>query len=284
MNGFVVVDKPAGITSHGVVARARKLLNEKKIGHAGTLDPDATGILVLGVGRATRLLQFMESEDKAYVATFRLGIETSTQDASGEWIKERDASHITQDDVQNALKHLEGEIEQIPPMVSAIKIGGEPLYKKARRGEEVTRTARRVQIHELELTAFDPPTLRVRCSKGTYVRTLVHDLGQLLDVGAHVVTLRRTGSGTFTERDAISLDQLAPDKLRPMEEAIGSYPKREVTNEEAVMLAQGKRIPGVGLNETHAIFSDNKLIAMAIEDGTVTKTFCVLVDAAEVLG
>ncbi|GAC1415656.1 MAG: tRNA pseudouridine(55) synthase TruB [Actinomycetota bacterium] len=282
MNGLLIVDKPAGITSHGVVARCRKALNERKIGHAGTLDPDATGVLVLGVGRATRLMQFLESDEKSYVATFALGAETSTQDASGEIIASHDASGITEQDGVAAMKHLEGEIDQVPPMVSAVKIGGEALYKKARRGEEIDRPARRITIHELVLESFSPPTIRVRCSKGTYIRTLVHDLGRSLGVGAHVVTLRRTASGAFTEHDAIALDAVGEDSLRSLEEAVSAYPRRDTTFAEALMLCQGKRIPEAAIDGTYGVFFDGRLIAMARDERGECKTLCVLVDAAAI--
>lgn len=279
MNGILIVDKPAGITSHGVVARCRRTLSEKRIGHAGTLDPDATGVLVLGVGRATRLMQFLESDEKSYRTTFVLGAETSTQDASGEILASADATGVTREQVASALEGFTGEIDQIPPMVSAIKIGGEALYKKARRGEEVDRPPRRVTIHEAVLEEFEPPTLFVRCSKGTYIRTLVHDLGRLLGVGAHVATLRRTASGAFDESVAVSLDSVEPASLISLEQAVSHYPSRTVSRAEGLMVAQGKRLASAGIDGTYAVLCDGTLIGMARDEASSMKTFCVLVDA-----
>ncbi|MGH2726349.1 MAG: tRNA pseudouridine(55) synthase TruB, partial [Actinomycetota bacterium] len=207
MDGIVVVDKPAGMTSHDVVAVVRRRLGERRVGHAGTLDPDATGVLVLGVGRATRLLRFIEGGEKEYIADVVLGVETTTQDASGQPVAEHDASALTGADVERAATALTGEISQTPPMVSAVKVGGERLYRKARRGEVVERPARKVTVHELRLDAFEPSVraaakLTIRCSPGTYVRTLAHDLGMALGVGGHVATLRRTRVGRFDAAEA----------------------------------------------------------------------------------
>lgn len=279
MNGLLIVDKPAGMTSHDVVAVCRRRLGERRIGHAGTLDPDATGVLVLGVGRATRLLQFLEAHDKTYRTTVAFGAETTTQDAAGEIVATADASHLTPDDVEAALEGLRGEIEQVPPMVSAVKVGGERLYAKARRGEEIDRTPRRVVVHELVLEGFAPPTLRVRCSKGTYVRTLVHDLGRALGVGAHVATLRRTAVGSFTEQTATPLDAVSADAIRPMEDAVAGYPKREITADDARDLAHGKRIAAAGIDGPYAAVGPPGLVAMLRDDGAEARSLCVLVDA-----
>ncbi|HVL90859.1 MAG TPA: tRNA pseudouridine(55) synthase TruB [Actinomycetota bacterium] len=281
MNGLLIADKPAGMTSHDAVAICRKRLAERKIGHAGTLDPDATGVLVLGVGRATRLLQYLEAHDKTYTSTFVLGVETSTQDASGQVVASVDAAHVTRDDVEAVLPRFRGEIDQVPPMVSAVKVGGEALYKKARRGETVERVARRVTVHELELTSFDPPAIRVRCSKGTYIRTLVHDIGVALGVGAHVATLRRTAVGPYTEADATPVQDVAPESLRPMGDAVAGYPRREVDAAAAVRLAHGKAIDAAGIDGPYAVFAEGALVAMARDAGTEARSLCVLVHAAD---
>lgn len=284
MNGLLIADKPAGMTSHDAVAICRKRLGERKIGHAGTLDPDATGILILGVGRATRLLQYLEAHDKTYESTFVLGVETTTQDAAGEIVATKDASHVTRDDVAAVLARFRGEIEQIPPMVSAVKVGGEALYKKARRGETIERKPRPVTIHELELTGFDPPAIRVRCSKGTYVRTLVHDIGAALGVGAHVATLHRTAIGPYADADATPVQQVTAETLRPMAEAVAGYPRHDVGRDQAVRLAHGKSIAAAGIDGPYAIFAGGALIAMARDEGAEARSLCVLVHATDLTG
>jgi tRNA pseudouridine55 synthase len=281
VNGFLVVDKPPGMTSHDVVARARRALGERRVGHAGTLDPPATGVLLLGVGRGTRLLRFCEAYDKEYVAEVAFGVTTSTQDAEGEVLEERDATGIGVDAVKKALEGFRGEIEQVPPMVSAIKVGGEPLYRKARRGEEIERAPRRVVVHDLTLESFVPgerarATLRVRCSKGTYVRTLAADLGEALGAGAHVATLRRTRIGPFDVDGAISLDAVGPETIRPMADAVAGYPRHAVDADGARALVQGKPLPAAGIDGPYAIFGPDGLVAMAEDQEREARSLCVL--------
>lgn len=219
VEGFLLVDKPGGWTSHDVVAKTRGLARTRKIGHAGTLDPMATGLLVLGVGRATRLLRFVQHLPKEYVARAQLGVATDTLDADGSEV-ERAPLPVERDEVAAAMATFVGPIEQVPPMVSAIKIDGQKLYELARRGEEVERPARSVHIHELELTGFEPgdypvAEFRVVCSSGTYVRTLADDIGRALGGRAHLVGLRRTRIGSLDVDDASPLDELIddPDQL-----------------------------------------------------------------------
>lgn len=283
MDGIVVVDKPSGMTSHDVVAIVRRRLKEKRVGHAGTLDPDATGVLVLGVGRATRLLRFIESAEKAYEATVVIGVETESQDASGEIVAEADASGISRDDVLRAAADLTGEIEQIPPMVSAVKVGGERLYRKARRGETVEREARRVTVHEMRLDSFEPgprATARfvVRCSPGTYVRTLAHDLGRALGVGAHVSMLRRTAVGSFDDRGAVALDDVSPEGLRPMADALAARPQRIVDADDARAFAQGKSLPAFGSAGEYAVVGPAGLVGVAEDRGDVSRPVVVVAD------
>src|SRR5439155_22989264 len=233
MNGLLVIDKQAGMTSHDVVAMCRRILGERRVGHAGTLDPGATGVLVVGVGRATRLLRFVEDAEKEYVAEAVFGVTTTTLDAQGDVISEKDASGLSEEELRALLPRFVGEIDQVPPMVSAIKVGGEALYKKARRGEDVTREPRRVRVDELSLEAFDKgerahARFRVRCSKGTYIRSLVADIGEVLGVGAHVSALRRTKVGAFTDAESIPVSDASEDTLRPMESAVAGYPRRSV--------------------------------------------------------
>jgi tRNA pseudouridine55 synthase len=218
-DGFLLIDKPGGWTSHDVVAKMRGLARTRKIGHAGTLDPMATGLLVLGLGRATRLLRFVQQLPKEYVARALLGVATDTLDADGTEVA-RTPLAISRAELSDAMKAFVGDIEQIPPMVSAVKIDGQKLYELARRGEEVERPARSVQIHELELTAFEPgdfpvAEFRVVCSSGTYVRTLADDIGRALGGRAHLTGLQRTRIGSHQVRDAVPLDALIenPDQL-----------------------------------------------------------------------
>lgn len=217
-DGFLLVDKPAGWTSHDVVARVRRLAEMKKVGHAGTLDPLATGLLVLGLGRATRLLRFIQGQPKEYEATARFGIATDTLDADGAIIA-RAPLPVTQEAVEAALTGFRGDISQVPPMTSAIKVDGKKLYELARRGEEVERPARSVTIFELELTGFaagDFPVVgfRVVCSSGTYVRTLADDIAGALGGRAHLTALRRTRIGSLQLEGASTVEELSePGRL-----------------------------------------------------------------------
>lgn len=210
MNGFLNIDKPLGLTSHDVVARVRRSLNIKKVGHAGTLDPLATGVLVVCVGTATRLSEYVMHTIKRYRAQIHLGVTTTTYDAEGKITAQRDASHLTRLDVEQALAQFVGEIEQLPPMYSAVKQGGRKLYDIARAGDEVERQPRHVEIMVLEIVDWSPAqvTVEVTCSAGTYIRSLAYDLGETLGVGAYLSGLVRTASGSFRLDEAVSLDAL----------------------------------------------------------------------------
>jgi len=211
VDGFLVIDKPAGISSHDVVNRVRRILGTRKVGHTGTLDPFATGVLPIAVGEGTKAIQFLDEGEKAYEAVIRLGLVTDTLDITGAVLQEHDPTGVRQAQLLDAMARLTGEISQVPPMYSAIKQGGQPLYKLARKGVEVERAARQVTIHSFELLGFSSPlaTVRVHCSRGTYVRTLADDLGKLFGCGACLTALRRTMSGPFRLEAAMSLDQLA---------------------------------------------------------------------------
>ncbi len=243
VDGVVVVDKPAGITSHDVVDRVRKIFGTRKVGHGGTLDPEATGVLLVGVGRATRLLSYTQAGAKRYRAVVRFGVTTTTQDASGDVVDEH-LVEFGEEELRVALVQFVGEIEQVPPMVSAVKIGGERLYRKARRGEEIAREPRKVTIFSLELVEWQPPeaTLHVRCSGGTYVRTLAHDIGRSIGTGAHLLALRRTEAGGFTEADAIVLDALSEGDLRPLSDAVKELRALEVDAESARRISHGQTL------------------------------------------
>ncbi len=210
LEGVLLVDKPADHTSHDVVARLRGKLKMKRIGHAGTLDPMATGLLIILVGKATRISQYLISLDKEYEGTIELGKVTDTQDADGETMETRPVPALTEADIRSAIKSFLGDQYQIPPMYSAIKIDGVPLYKSARKGEEIAREPRFIRVMDWQLTGFALPRLdfRMRVTKGTYVRTLAHDLGQKLGCGAHLAALRRTATDKFNVSQALTLDQI----------------------------------------------------------------------------
>lgn len=244
------------MTSHTVVARVRRVAGIKKVGHAGTLDPLATGVLVVGVGRATRLIEYVMGRPKIYETTVRLGQTTDTYDADGDVVQERPV-HVTDAQLETALTQFRGEIKQVPPMYSAIKRQGQPLYKLARQGIEVERAARHITIYGLRVLARDgnDVTLEIACSTGTYIRSLAHDLGQLLGCGGHVIMLRRTRIGSwepdvdtqgFSAETAVPLDQLTPENiasyLQPVETAISHLPRVTLTDEMAKLLRFGKRI------------------------------------------
>ena len=234
-NGILIVDKPAGWTSQDVAAKLRGVFHERRIGHSGTLDPMATGVLVLFVGRATRAVEFAESDSKEYLAGLRLGLVTNTQDTSGETLETHPAA-VTREELDAALDAFRGDISQIPPMYSAIKIGGKKLYELARAGQEVARPARAITIHALELLSCAPPdfTLRVHCSKGTYVRTLCHDLGAALGTGGCMAALRRTAAGAYTAAQAVPLADIlvhpAPESLLlPVDTLFAAHPALTLT-------------------------------------------------------
>lgn len=249
--GVLLVDKPGGITSHDVVARARRALGTRKIGHAGTLDPMATGLLVLGVEGATRLLTHIVGLDKTYVATIRLGQATSTDDAEGEVTAEADAAHLSRGDIDAEIAKLTGRIHQVPSTVSAIKVGGRRAYDLARAGQAVELKAREVEVSRFDVRDIRPAEDRldldviVDCSSGTYIRALARDLGTALGVGGHLTALRRTRIGPFDVRDATGVEELAEATAKtPSEVAslvLGAVP---VTAEEARDLRHGKRLAG----------------------------------------
>lgn len=210
MNGLLVIDKPQGITSHTVVQRVRRACGVKRVGHAGTLDPLATGLLLIGVGSCTRLIEFLVATDKGYRATFELGCVTDSQDITGEVVSEHSVGQVTAEQIRQVCATYVGDIDQVPPMFSALKKNGVPLYRLARQGIEVERQKRRITITRLEVESIDANevTISVDCSKGTYIRTLCHDIGQQLGCGACMTSLRRFRSGRFDESMAISLDAL----------------------------------------------------------------------------
>jgi tRNA pseudouridine55 synthase len=249
-SGIAVVDKPAGWTSHDVVAKARGLLGTRKVGHSGTLDPDATGVLVLGIGRATRLLTYLSGLDKTYTGEVVLGVATSTLDAAGEVTGMWDMSGVGVDEVRRAAKELTGEIRQVPPMVSAKKVGGQRLHALARQGVEVERDAVAVRVERFDVGETGEPgvfKVSVSCSSGTYVRSLAADLGAALGGGAHLRNLRRTAVGPYTLDEAVPLDQLAPERVLPAVEALRGRPRAAVDGDLLAGVRNGKVLPAAAL-------------------------------------
>ena len=254
MNGILIVDKPAGWTSHDVVAKIRGLLGERRIGHGGTLDPMATGVLPVFVGRATRAVEFLENAGKEYEALLRPGLETDTQDTTGRILRE-EAVSLTREQLEAVLPAFRGELEQLPPMYSAIKIGGKKLYEYARKGQEAERKPRRVVIESLELLGEleGDFLLRVACSKGTYIRTLCADIGAALDCGAAMAGLRRTRAGVYTLAQSHTMEELlalgregTEALLLPTESVFAAYPCviASAADEKRCRNGLGPRAPG----------------------------------------
>ncbi|KAA0234675.1 MAG: tRNA pseudouridine synthase B [Acidimicrobiales bacterium] len=267
-DGIAVVDKEAGWTSHDVVARARKILGTRKVGHAGTLDPDATGVLVLGVGRGTRLLRFIGELSKNYQGVVVLGVETSTLDATGEIVATQDMSQVTLGDVRRVAARLVGNIEQTPPMVSAVKVGGRRLYELARRGEEVERKPRQVTVHRLDVEATADPMryrIAVECSSGTYVRSIAADIGHGLGGLAHLTDLRRTAIGPFEAKGASNVEDL---RLLPPSAAVGHLASVTVPDEVAQRV-----VHGAVLGRTGSRFAGDGPWAVLAEDGCLLAVY-----------
>ncbi|MBB5112227.1 tRNA pseudouridine(55) synthase TruB [Micromonospora echinospora] len=277
-DGLIVVDKPGGMTSHDVVARIRRLARTRRVGHGGTLDPMATGVLVIGVGRATRLLTYVIGAGKSYAATIRLGQATVTDDAEGEVVATTPAGAVTDDGVRAALAALTGEIDQVPSAVSAIKINGQRAYKRVRDGETVELPARRVTVSRLDVRDIrrDAPDVvdvdvDVTCSSGTYIRALARDAGAALGVGGHLTALRRTAVGGFTLAEAATLDQLeqrAPDVVNlPLDAAAARFfPRRDATADETRVLSHGGPLAPAGITGPYAVFDPaGGLIAIVSE-------------------
>ena len=276
-NGIIIIDKPAGWTSQDVAAKLRGVFHERRIGHSGTLDPMATGVLVLFVGRATRAVEFAERDSKEYLAGLRLGLVTNTQDTSGETLETHPVA-VTREELDAALDAFRGDISQIPPMYSAIKIGGKKLYELARKGQEVERKPRNITIFELAVEGRSGSDwdLRVRCSKGTYVRTLCHDIGQSLGCGGCMSSLRRTRAGRFTLEQAVTMEQILAfaqehdpaELLMPVDAAFRQYKSIFLSPKQSKMFLDGIRldtnrikIPAEG--DTVRVYGDGRFLALA---------------------
>ncbi len=278
VNGVLNIDKPAGMTSHDVVARVRRVAQTKRVGHAGTLDPDATGVLLVCLGIATRLSDFLADEGKSYRATLALGATTNTEDASGVILTQTNASHITEADLRAVLSEFIGDIAQIPPMVSAVHHEGKRLYQLAREGVTVERAPRTVRIDGITLRDWTPgvapaATLDVACGKGTYIRTLCADIGAALGVGGHMARLRRTRVGAFSADSATPLDALTGDDLLellvPPADALAEMPKHLAGDADLENIKHGRALASALPPGTVARVVDaaNSLVALARADG-----------------
>lgn len=289
-SGVIVVDKPAGWTSHQVVGRVRRLVGTRKVGHAGTLDPMATGVLILGVNRATRLLGHLALHDKRYLATIRLGQATDTDDAEGEIVSGSDASFLTEQQAREQMARLTGEIMQRPSSVSAIKVEGKRAYARVRDGEEVTLASRPVTVTRFDLGRFLRPAqaagseglvdleVDVECSSGTYVRALARDLGELLGVGGHLTMLRRTRIGGYGLELAQPIDQEAPPLMTMAEAARLSFPCVEVDQQQATEIGYGRTLPlRVPSDPTGMIGPEGNLLALYRPEGERSRPVAVLV-------
>jgi len=272
INGFVVIDKPAGITSHDVVSRVRRILGTRKVGHTGTLDPFATGVLPVAVNDGTKAIPFLDEGVKCYEAVMQLGVTTDTLDMTGSVLRNADCLAVTQEKVEAVLKQFTGHLSQIPPMYSAIKQAGQPLYKLARQGQVVERTAREINIHSLELLLFAPPfvSIRVVWSRGTYVRTLADDMGEQLGCGGALKELRRIASGPFGISASVTLEGLEVAALSGTLETLSVSPYEALShlpdiplNDSGLALVRHGRSPG--WNETEVS------VPMACDDGTLVR-------------
>jgi tRNA pseudouridine55 synthase len=284
--GIVVVDKPAGMTSHDVVGRCRRIFATRKVGHAGTLDPMATGVLVVGIDRATKILGLLTAADKSYAATMRLGQTTSTDDAEGQVLHTVSAAGLTDQQIGNAVSALRGDLDQVPSTVSAIKIGGQRAYKLAREGQTVELAARPVRISRFEVLGVRrhddlvDVDVEVECSSGTYIRALARDVGAALAVGGHLTALRRTRVGRFGLDQARALDDLTeqPRLSYSLDEAcLQSFPRRDLTVDEAGSVSHGRPLPPAGIDGVYAaVAPDGHVMALLQDRADRTKSVVVL--------
>jgi tRNA pseudouridine55 synthase len=284
--GLVIVDKPAGMTSHDVVGRCRRIFSTRRVGHAGTLDPMATGVLVIGIDRATKILGLLTETSKSYAATIRLGQSTSTEDAEGQLRQEVSAEHLTEAAIATAIAGLCGAIMQVPSAVSAVKVGGRRAYQLAREGHPVELAARPVRIDRFEMLAVRrhdrlvDVDVEVDCSSGTYIRALARDLGDTLAVGGHLTALHRTRVGRFGSDQARSLDDLADQprlNLTLDEACLLLFPHRQLSDEETEAASNGRPLPPAGFDGVYAAHTaDGEVIALLRDDGPRTKSVVVI--------
>lgn len=283
MNGIILVDKPQGWTSHDVVAKLRGIYQQRRIGHSGTLDPMATGVLAVFLGRGTRAVELCENDEKEYVAELLLGTVTNTQDITGE-VLEQQTVNVSQPQLEQVLETFIGPQQQIPPMYSAVKIGGKKLYELARKGQNVERKPRNIVIRELELQRFDGKTaqLRVVCSKGTYIRTLCHDIGAALGVGGCLLSLRRTRAGRFSLADCVTLEEIQQAReqgnhmalLRPVDSLFACYPALYLGEKETLRCKNGAEnaIPGMPDGDYRVYGPGNEFLMLGKSQNGVLRT------------
>ena len=278
MNGIVIVDKPEGWTSQDVTARLRRVFSTRRIGHGGTLDPMATGVLPVFVGRATRGVEFFEHAEKTYEATLRLGLSTDTEDITGEVLGTKEVS-VTKEEFLSVLPQFRGNIQQIPPMYSALKVNGQKLYDLARKGKEVERQPREITIFELECLDFsgDTARLRVRCSKGTYIRTLCKDIGEALGCGGCMAALRRVSAGDYTIDEAVPLQQLLESEtpeayLRPVDSLFLQYPAIVLTEKQTLRCKNGNSFSIAKADGTYRVYDSTGafLAVSAVSNGVMS--------------
>ncbi|MDM4143017.1 MULTISPECIES: tRNA pseudouridine(55) synthase TruB [Mycobacterium] len=284
--GIVVVDKPAGMTSHDVVGRCRRIYATRRVGHAGTLDPMATGVLVIGIERATKILGLLTATTKSYTATIRLGQSTSTDDAEGELVRSVPARRLTGEAIESAVAGLRGDIQQVPSTVSAIKVDGKRAYRLAREGQAVELAARPVRIDRFEVCAIRAGgdvvdlDVEVDCSSGTYIRALARDLGAALEVGGHLTALRRTRVGRFGLDQAYPLDELAerPRLSYGLDEAcLLIFPRRDLSSDQAEATANGRSLQPAGIDGVYAACDpDGRVMALLRDEGSRTKSVVVI--------
>ena len=284
--GLVVVDKPGGMTSHDVVGRCRRLFGTRKVGHAGTLDPMATGVLVVGIERATKILGLLTATDKSYEATIRLGQTTSTEDAEGELLKQVSAAHVTGAQIDAAIAPLRGQIEQVPSAVSAIKVDGKRSYQMVREGQTVEMSARPVRIDRFDVLAVRHAgdlvdvDVVVDCSSGTYIRALARDVGAALGVGGHLTALRRTRVGGFGLDQARTLEQLADDARLSYtldEACLRAFPRRDLSEAEVIDVSHGRPLSPAGIGGVYAATApDGRVMALLEDAGSRTKSVVVI--------
>lgn len=271
MDGIVNIYKPLGITSHDVIYKVRRILGIKKVGHTGTLDPEACGVLPVCVGKGTKLAGFITEANKEYKAVIRLGITTDTQDATGNILTESKPD-VSFEEFAEAVSNLTGDIYQLPPMYSAIKINGKKLCNLARKGIEVEREPRKITVYGIEISDFNGETalLDIQCSKGTYIRTICHDIGQILGCGAIMQSLERTASGQFKAKDSVTLEQFAesPEKyIIPPEELLYGYTAYYADSKQTERFLNGCTVPadGIEIGETYRVYSDkNKFLCLSV--------------------
>jgi tRNA pseudouridine55 synthase len=284
--GLVVVDKPSGMTSHDVVSRCRRFFSTRKVGHAGTLDPMATGVLVVGIERATKILGLLTATDKSYAATIRLGQTTSTEDADGEVLQTVSAADVADDDIAAAITALRGDISQVPSAVSAVKVGGKRAYQLVREGQTVELAARAVHVSRFEVLNVRRTTdlvdvdVEVDCSSGTYIRALARDVGAALGVGGHLTALRRTRVGMFGLDEARTLDALADEPVLSYsldEACLLTFPRRDLTADEADSARHGRALDPAGIDGVYAaVAPDEKVISLLRDQGDRARSVVVI--------